>query len=190
MLNGIAPVLIFNFPKKKDNSVASLFAGIPLIGEDLGAALTGGLPIPLYLHEQTTGILVKSETKALQIETEIKAKSDGKKPKSDQRAVDSTVTINLVGQKDSLVLTTLIALNDRIFQKVISKEYNVSYLNGPTVVFNGLLNGFTSMAGEDDDLLHITMTISKGNLEGTVLEKEFDVISPDVGEVPLVGATP
>lgn len=190
MLNGVAPVLIFNFPKKVGNSVAKFFAGIPLVGADLGAALTGGLPIPLYLDEQLTGILVKSETKTLVIETEIKAKTDGTKPKSNQRAVDSNVSINMVAHRDSIVLATLIALNDQIFTKVISKEYNVSYLNGSTVIFNGLLNGFTSMASEDNDLLHITMNISKGNLEGTVAQPNYTVIVPSTGSVPITGVTP
>lgn len=167
MLNGIAPILIVNLIKKKDNSVGAFFSGIPVVGKDLAGALTGGLPVPIYLDERITGICVTSETKTLAIETEIKATTDASKPIPTQRAVDSVVQINMCAQKDNIVLAALVALCDQIFQRVVAKEYSVSYLNGSTTIFNGLLSGFTSMYEEGSDLLHLTLAISKGNQQTT-----------------------
>lgn len=185
MLNGVAPVLIVNLIKKADNSAAKFFSGIPLIGGDLGAALTGGLPIPIYLDEGLTGIVVKGESKAIAVENEVKAKTEGGKPKTNQRAVDSNVTINMLARKDSVMLAALIALNDQIFQRLASKEYSVSYLNGSTIIFNGLFSGFTSMNDENSDLLHITLTLSKGNQETTKPDTQNPVIQPSAGAIPL-----
>lgn len=186
MLNGVAPVLIFNFIKKRDNSVGKFFSGIPLIGEDLAGALTGGLPIPIYLDENLTGIAVKSETKTIAVENEVKSRVDGKKPKVFQKALDSVVTINMEARRDNIILAALIALNDQIFQKVTSQEYSISYLNGPTLIFNGLFHGFTQMAGDGTDLLHITLSISKANNETTTPEVINPVIEPIKGSTPIV----
>jgi hypothetical protein len=186
MLNGVAPVLIINFIKKKNNSAAQFLSGIPIVGDDLAGALTGGLPIPLYLDENLTGILVKSETKTIAVETEVKGKTDGAKPKVNQRPIDSNVSINMVARKDSVVLAALLALNDQIFQKVVSQEYSISYLNGPTLIFNGLFNGMTCMGGDDDDLLHITLNISKGNQETTSPTAQNPEIAKTTGQTPIV----
>lgn len=188
MLNGVAPVLIINFIKKKDNSTGRFLSGIPLVGGDLAGALTGGLPIPLYLDEMLTGMYVMSETKTIAVETEVKALVDGTKPKISQRAVDSTVTVVIEARRTNILMVALLALNDQIFQKVASKEYSVSYLNGSTVVLNALFSGFTSMAVEGTDKLSVTITLSKANQLSTKPVDTNPVIAPSVGEKPLTAA--
>ncbi len=169
MLGGLAPILIFNFPLNVAAKLptANALSGIPLLADTvIDAALSIGVPIPLYLDERLTGVYVESENKAMDIDEIVQPRYDGLKPIVDQRAVNSLVTINMLANRNSVVLSVLLALNDMIFTRLISREYHVSYLNGPTAVFAGLLHGFSTQAGADDDLVRITMQLSKGNQAG------------------------
>jgi hypothetical protein len=186
MLNGIAPLLIFNFPiPLEPPSVAGPqleTKGIPLLIQKFQTDI--GIPIPLYLDENLTGIYIESESKAIDIETNSQQRFDGKAPSVDQRGLNNLVTINMVASKNSIVLGVLLALNDMIFSRVVSKTYNVSYLNGVTTIFGGLLHGFSTSSGIDNDLIKVVMQISKANLSpptkgGTQIQNKF-----------ITGATP
>lgn len=159
MLNGIAPVLIFTFPVVPKSPAFNALSGIPIIGKALADNV--GVPIPLYLDEQLTGIFVDTEETDLDIETTVEAKDNNNQPDVRQRGLDNIVSINLVASRDSVILAALIAFSDIIFQKVVSQEYSVSYLNGPTTVFNGLLHKFRSSVEADTDLMRISLQLSK-----------------------------
>jgi len=160
MLNGIAPILIFSFAPEVTQTLFSGLAGIPVLGDILPSI---GIPIPVYLDERLTGVYVESESKAMDIDTVVQLRYDGKKPSVDQRGVNNLVTVNLIASKNSVMLSVLLALSDIIFSKLVAKTYTVSYLNGATTVFGGLLHGFSVTSGANDDLMRITMQISKAN---------------------------
>lgn len=165
MLNGIDPLFIFNFPAFVSGETFKSISGIPVVGNFLVANI--GLPIPIYLSEQTTGMVLVSESKALDVDTESKQRFDGEPPDVKQRGVNNLVTVNLSCQKDSTYLTLFLALNDLIFQRLVSQRYNLSYMNGPTTVFNGLLHGFSANGDNSSNRMDITIQISKANLKAT-----------------------
>lgn len=166
MLNGLAPILIFHFPIFSEGAQASAITGIPVVDNFITSNI--GIPVPIYLDEQLTGLQVKGESKVLDIETEPKQRYDGKAPEVKQRGVNNTVTVNLTGKRDSTYLAVLLALSDQVFSRVVAKKYSVTYVNGPTTVFNGLLQGFSAVPGEDNDLIDISIQISKANLQDTL----------------------
>lgn len=161
MLNGVAPILIIDIGPNTPNPLFNSLTGIPILGSVLP---TTGIPIPLYLDEQLTGLYVDSETKAVDLEVDANAKIGGENPDVKQNTIDNTVTVNLFAKRDSLLLSVLNALNDQIFTQAARGNYKVSYLNGATVLFGGKIKSMTSSEGVDDDLVRISLVISKANL--------------------------
>lgn len=182
MLNGVAPILIFNFPENPASlsPVFNALSGIPLVGPLLPLSI--GVPIPLYLDERVTGLYVDTQGKNLDIETTIEPRYDNKKPFVYQRALNSSITINLNANKDSILLPALLALTDFIIPRLISQNYQVSYLNGPTVILGGLLQGLNTNEGSDDDLIRIVLQIQKTD------QRPASPVPPTL--IPVVGATP
>lgn len=167
MLNGLAPILIFYFPIVPKSFTFNALSGIPVIGgQDVTLNLIG-IPIPIYLDERVTGVYIESETKSLEIDTTVDARADGSDARFSQRGLDNSVTVNLLANKDSILLSALLALNDIIFNKVVSREYSVSYLNGTTLIFNGLLHSFNTSVGTNDDLIRISMQLMKTHTKPT-----------------------
>lgn len=161
MLNGSAPIFIFTVsPVPK---ASNPLAGIPLVGEFVESV---GVPIPIYLDELLTGLYVDSEEKSIDIDNDVIAANKGG-AKVFQNPLESMVTINLLGKKDSIALMVLLAMNDLIFSK-LKYGYGISYFNGPTAIFNGLLKTFSTHASTNDDLIRITMQISKAKGNNTV----------------------
>lgn len=153
MLNGVAPIFIFTvepIPK-----LVNALSGIPVIDE----IAPTGIPIPIYLDEQVTGLYVDTEEKSIDIDNDIVQTNSGK-GKAFQTPLESMVTINLIGKKDSIALMVLLAMNDLIFSK-LKYGYGITYLNGSTAVFNGLLKTFAQSSNSNDELVRITMQISK-----------------------------
>lgn len=183
MLNGLAPLLIFNFPVLSGGETFNAISGIPLVGDFLAANI--GVPIPIYLDEKITGIFIESESKALDIDTESKQRFDGQPPEVKQRGITNLITINMLANKDSDYLAVLLALNDMVFSRVVARNYNVSYLNGATTVFNGLLHGFSAQASNDDTLMRLTLQISKANLKATIEPPGRFVLPKITGAIPV-----
>lgn len=185
MLNGVAPILIFTFPVVPKGPTYNALAGIPFIGKELAENV--GVPIPIYLDEDLTGIYIDTESKALDIETVVEAKDEAGKPDVRQRGLNNVVTINLVALKDSILLGALLAFNDMIFQRVVSQEYSVSYLNGPTTVFNGLLHQFNTSVEADTDLMRISIQISKANQNKATPDSGIGTLTKQTGTTSLQG---
>lgn len=78
-------------------------------------------------------------------------------------------------------------MNDLIFQKVVRQSYGITYLSGPTTVFNGLLHGFSSNVGADDDLYRVVMQISKGRGGSTIPKNQIEIISKISAVTPVPG---
>jgi hypothetical protein len=161
MLNGIAPIIIFQFSKKVSDAAAESVSKIPIVSSIVN---TIGLPpIPLYLDEKLTGIIIDSEDKNIDIETSQDTLSDGDSPLISQKAIESSVKINMRASKDSIGLTILSAVADMILPKVTSQEYSISYLNGATTMFNAKLKSFQVNSSSENTLLNITLELIKGD---------------------------
>ncbi len=184
MLNGLAPILIFTFPINT-GALSPLFnalSGVPLIGDLVSAV---GLPIPLYLDEQLTGLYVESESKNLDIETTIEPRYDDKKPYIYQRALNSSISVNILASKDSVLLPALLALSDIIVTKIVSQKYTVSYANGPTLIIGGLLQGLNTSGTSDDDLIRIVLQIQKQDAKPAI--PSAPSITKITGAIPTIG---
>lgn len=165
MLGGIAPILIFTFPPSLGIDLSKVLGGIPLIGSSLAEV---GIPIPIYLDENLTGIYIESESKSLDIDTDIVPvyRTDNTKSTTNfinQSGINNLVSVNMIASKDSLILSVLLALSDMVFGKLVSGKYKISYINGTTLIFGGLLHSFSVQGSSDDTLLKIQMQIQKNN---------------------------
>ncbi len=184
MLGGIAPILIFTFPPVLGIDLSKVLGGIPLIGDSLSSV---GIPIPIYLDENLTGVYIESESKALDIDTDIVPvyRTNGQVSNFiNQSGINNLVTINMLANKDSLILSVLLALNDIVFSKLVSGKYRISYLNGTTLIFGGLLHSFAVNSNSDDTLLKITMQIQKNNQNKPNLVTQYLNLSPTTGVTP------
>ncbi len=184
MLNGVAPILIFSFVPSFLSGLFEGIAGIPV----LGSIIPLGIPIPIYLDEKTTGIYIESESKAIDIDTVPLVRYDEKQSSVDQRGLNNVITVNMIANRDSIMLSVLLALNDMVFGRVVKQSYSVTYLNGATTVFNGLLHGFSAQQSSNDDITRITLQISKANLAPPVKGAPTLVNKAITGATPVAGA--
>lgn len=160
MLGGSQPVVIFQFSKLA-SSVGDSIAKIPVISQI--PTLVEMPPVPIYLSEELTGLFIDSEDKSVDIDTDVETLSNGSDPNVNQKGISSIVKIQLKGKKDSIGLSLLSAMIDLLFDKVTSKEYAITYLHGATTVFRGVLHSYTAQQSSDNDLLIISMELSKGS---------------------------
>jgi hypothetical protein len=172
--NNVAPLLIFNFSKMfgTDTTWAS-FAN---------NKIKLGLPIPIPLAPTTLGIVDKGESNTFSIRTEVfnlpndfdpKGLSEGEVDKLKkinqknstilQRGMNHEVEAKYQIRKGSLLAQILLPLIEKCFEFMTSDDfdYDVSYLNGGTLIFNGKISDFqTSPNSEDNDLLDVSFTIT------------------------------
>jgi hypothetical protein len=169
MLNGLDPILIFNFKRLVPTDaqrIASCVAScngvssIPVTADK--KKFVNLPPIPVYLSEKLTGIYIDTEEKNVDIETTTDASADGETIKTDQKSVASTITISMVASKNSLGVTLLSAMSDVIFKYVSSKQYSVTYFHGAVTLINGLLHSFAITQNADDDLYKIKVVLIRG----------------------------
>lgn len=182
MINGLAPVLVFTFPLTETDALFKSLSGVPLLSDSLLKGI--GIPIPIYLDERLTGIYIDSESKNVDIQTTVEATKEGETPDISQRGIDSTVTINMKASRSSVMLTAIVALIDMAFQRVVSKSYTVSYFNGSTTIIGGLLHGFSTSTDSDNDLVMISLQISKSNMK-IVNPLPVASFSKSTGIIPL-----
>ena len=179
MLNGLAPIMLFQFFKAVPDPNAS---NIP-VATDIPKL---PLPfIPLYLDEKLTGIYIQNETKQIDIETKIDTKADGSAPNVNQKGLGETVTIQFVADQGSIGIQLLAAMSSLILDKVTSREYSVTYLHRSMVLFNGLLHSVTLNPRENTTLFDVTVVLSRGKGTGT---EEPTAATPQVQRDP--GALP
>ncbi len=160
MLNGIDPILIFNFSKvskKTANVIADVKKSSSLVADIV--TFTDLPAIPLYLSQRLTGLMIDSEDKSIEVETDTETLELGKAPLNTQRGLNNTVKIQLSAVKDSIGLTLLTALSDVVFPLVTSKEYSITYLHGAVTVFAGLLHSFNINQNSNNELYTITIEL-------------------------------
>lgn len=159
MLNGIAPIIIFTIPPTP--KLAQTLSGIPVVGD----LVAQGVPIPIYLDEKLTGVYVSSEEKSIDIDNDVIAKNAGG-AEVYQNPLDNMVTVNLFAKKDSTALVVLLAMCDLVFAK-LKYGYTITYLNGPVIIFGGLLKTFSTHTSTEDDLIRIVLQLSKATVRNT-----------------------
>lgn len=140
--------------------------------------ITDSIPlviIPVYLDEGVTGVLLDSQSKNVDIETKVETLPDGTTPKTTQRGLNSSVTINLVARKDSVGLAIFSAFFDQIFSKVTSQEYRVSYIGSAMSVFGGLVSSYSVNEDATSNRINISVTLVKGNSETASSQPEQKV---------------
>ncbi len=179
MLNGIAPIFLFQFFKLTPSLTAKLNE-IPILA-DLSNFIVMP-PIPLYLDEKLTGIYIDSESKNIDLETDVEAKKDGSDPTQTQRAVNSSVTIEMLANSDSIGLTILSAMMDVILPKVASREYSISYLHGAVTVFQGKLHSFSINQNAENSLYKVTVNLAQSSKS---LISSIPVVGKITGALPL-----
>jgi hypothetical protein len=170
MLGGLDPVLIFQFGKKVDPTFVGpvqpgFIARIPIVSNI--PTVIDEPPIPIYLKEDLFNIVIDGESKNVDIDTTTETQTDGSPAVVTQKGVQSGITIEIEGKKDSVALILLSAMIDVAFDKVSSSEYSISYLHGPITVFRGLLNSFSSEIVPGTDKLSIKIGISRGKKNPT-----------------------
>jgi hypothetical protein len=165
MLNGLDPIIIFEFSKKLSEKQLESLSKIPIVSSIVKKI--GLPPIPIYLSEKITGLYIDSEDRTIDIDTKVEADPDGKTPVVNQTPINSVVKINMIGSRNSIGLTLLNALADLIVPKVSSKEYTITYLHGSITIFRGLLHTFSVNQNADTDLVNIGIELTKTN---TIIE--------------------
>jgi len=181
MLGGVDPIIIFQFSVLAP-TLSSSVSSIPIISQI--PTLIEQPPIPLYMSETLTGILIDSEDKNIDIDTSVETLTDGKTPDVSQKGINSSVTINMRARKDSVGIMLLSAMMDLVFDRLTSKEYAVSYLNGATTIFRGVIQSYAVNQNAGDEMLSIKLEISKG--AKTPVKTETPITVPKTtGALPL-----
>lgn len=159
MLGGIDPVIIFNFTKAVPQ-VQSAISTIPVVSTLVNKI--GLIALPIYLSKELTGLVIDTQSKKVDIETNIETLTNGEKPEATQKGLSSIVNVTLKCRNDSIGVMLISALIDQVFEKVTSKEYSMTYFNGAITVFEGLLQEYSVEESAENDLFQITLAIQRG----------------------------
>jgi len=178
MLNGIDPIIIFEFSKlAKDADAADVKNGGVPIAATAGTLLSKlPLPfIPIYLSEKLTGIYIDTEDKIMDVDTTMETGVIGAAgTRINQRGITNNIKIAMKASKDSIGLTIMSALCDLVFPIVTSKEYAITYLHGATTVFSGFIKNFTITQNVNDSLYTIVLELIKPGLLKAVIVQPVD----------------
>lgn len=176
MLNGIDPIMIFQFKALADTEYGKRLGKIPII-QDVKTFIEEP-PIPIYLSEKLTGLFIDTEDKNVDITTDVETLSSGG-AESTQKGVNSSITINLKAKKNSVGFILLSSLIDIVYKKVTSQEYAITYMNGATTIFRGKLQSFAASQEANNSLLRCQIILSRGeqstkaaNLDQTIPKSE------------------
>lgn len=179
MLNGVDPIIIFSLKKAFGLSLDTL--KIPIVANV--TSLINFPLVPLYLSRGLTGVIVDSESKSVEVDTNTETLASGAPPDITQKGLSSTIKIELLAKKDGIGLMVLSALSDIVFEKVTSKEYSITYLHGPIAIFGGLIHSFNVNVEANTDLAKITLEITRGSTKPSAIK--IPVVPKTIGQVPL-----
>lgn len=185
MLGGLDPVVIFQFQALAP-VLGPVVAKIPIVSQD--PSLIAMPPIPVYLSEKIFNIAIGGTAKTVDIETDTETKTDGSAPDVNQKAIQSSVEVQIEGKSDSVALTLLSAMIDQVYDKVTSKEYSISFMYGATTIFNAVLHSYSAETVEGTDKLQIKIKLSKGSKNPTK-PNPVGTVPGSTGSIPVgVGA--
>lgn len=185
MIGGLDPVIIVTIDYTPSRT--SFLGGIPFVDDIISWA--GGTPIPIYLNENLTGVVVNSESRNLNINVDREqTTTTGSGEKQTQKGVANTIIVNMEARRGSSLLAVFMAFADVIFSKAVESKARISYFNGSTVIINGWLTSVSVSQGIEDDLLDVSMTIEKP-LPEVYNQGNFEELSGrGVGSLPVLGA--
>lgn len=184
MLNGIAPIIIFQFKKLVPKETSTPVVGPPFVSEE--KVFVPLPPIPIYLDEELTGVIITDESKNIDAQTDVETKTDGTNPDVNQRGISSVTRINMVAKKSSLGVTLLSAMSDLLFDKMTSQEYSVTYLNGAVTIFNGLIHSFSISQVADNDKYDIQIEIARGPVKSPTPVEIVPTVGKTTGPLPVL----
>ena len=159
MLGGIDPILIFQIYKQLPAAETTI-AKIPLAAATKQKATLA--IVPIYLSESITGIYIDTESKNIDVNTDVEGLSSGDPGPVNQKPLGSITTVNMIAKQGSIGLTILLAATEQILDRLASQEYEITYMHGGVTVFGGLIHGFSVDQGREDDLYKIKLEISRG----------------------------
>lgn len=151
--------------------------------------MQAGVPVPIYLDEELTGLGVANEEDGLSISSDYipvlngKPGADGKSIKVLQRGESQSTRITLVGEKNSIGLNILLPLMKSILSQVFAqREYRIAYFNQNVLIFNARLTGYQMTPGEDDTkvTISITLEVVPGNEDENKKQKAIAHRSDDI----------
>lgn len=193
-LGGKDPLLVILLKVKPPSPGSSL---VPGVFDTLLDAIPG-IPIPIYfspllgLTEGASGIFIDNETSAIDVETKVDPLTekdprtgDNALPLVSQTCVDAQVTINLVANLDSVILNVLLALMDLIVTKLVTAEYSINYLNGPSAIFGAKLHRFGKNVERNTNLVRMELVLSTASKDQPVAKAPIQAIAKISGTTPL-----
>lgn len=155
-LSGLAPIIIFTFYKPIPASLAGLFPAsvtrIPLV------------PIPLYLDEKITGLQLDDYDRTITIDV----MRDG--VSAFERVSGDVVHLKFHAKKDSVLLTVLTALIDRIMKTfddnvapnvTNDRNYSLTIFYDNIFILDASLEEFATRLKDGTDLREFSFTFSK-----------------------------
>jgi hypothetical protein len=183
MLNGVAPIIIFDFLATTNLDLGASFAKIPV----LKTIPTFPLPsIPIYLDENLTGLYVDSSSKNIDINTDLENNPVDKNPIVIQKGINSLITVNLKASSDSIGMILLSLLCDKIFSGLLDGRYSITYLHKSVTLFGGLLHSFSTIQNSENDLFNISLQLSRGKVNSTIQTAVAKIAQPFNGVLPGV----
>lgn len=188
MLEGVDPVIIFQFSKLAQSvssdvgPVQPTMAKIPVISQI--PTVIDQPPIPFYLSQALTGIMVDSEDKNVDLETDTETLTNGADPNVNQKGLANVISITLTANKNSIGIATLSALMDQVFDKASSKEYAISYFHGAISIFRGVLHSYGVSQNSTNDLVTLKIELSKGQKQPTKTNP-VPTVAGSAGTTPL-----
>lgn len=182
MLNGVAPIIIFDFLAGTKFDLGATFAKIPV----LKTIPTFPLPsIPIYLDENLTGLYVDSTSKNIDINTDQENPLD-KNPIVIQKGINSLITVNLKASQNSIGMILLSLLCDKIFSGLLDGKYSITYLHTSVTLFGGLLHSFSTVQNSENDIYNISLQLAKGRVNSTIQTAVSKIAQPFNGVIPGV----
>lgn len=186
MLGGLDPIIIFELYKTEDSTQADSTGKIP-VGTKRTLSFARQAVIPIYLSENLTGLFISKEDKSVDIGTDTETFIDGSAEDVLQKGIGAGVNITIHCKKDSIATMIFSSVVDLLFEKVTSKSYSITYLHGATTIFRGVMHKFSSSQSADNDLLEITIELSKGQKQPTATQ-QVPTVAGSSGPIP-VGAS-
>jgi hypothetical protein len=185
MLNGLAPIIIFDFLETAKLDLGSTFAKIPVLKN----IPTFPLPsIPIYLDENLTGLYIDSVSKNVDVDTESHTNVTDPNPIIIQKGINSLITVNLKANSSSIGMILLGVLCDKIFSRLLEGKYSITFLYQNVTLFGGLLHSFSSVQNTENDLFNISLQLSKGKVNSTIQSAVSRIAQPFNGIIPGVSS--
>lgn len=160
-LGGLAPIIIFTFYKPIPKSLARLLpdsvSRIPLV------------PIPVYLEEKITGMQLDDYDRTITVDVIRDGVTAFEKVSGD------VVHLKFHAKKDSIVLTVLTALIDRIMKtfdenvasKFDDRNYSLTIFYDNIFILDASLEEFSTRLKDGTDLREFSFTFSKRSAKTT-----------------------